>query len=243
MATSPPDVTFRRDLIGPRLVAWNVLLQRLATVQLSPEIDVFRWNLHKNGEFFVDSMYNALIHLDIPVDNNNMIWKMKISLKTKVFGWYLRRGVILTKDNLAKRNWHRSKSCILRHQDETIKHLFFQYRFTRSIWSIIQVTSTLYPSRSVANIFGNWLHGIDNRFRTLIRVGVLAVVWSLWLCINDKVFNNKPSSPLQVIYRCIGTLHLWSSLQRVEHQDLFTEVCTRLETTTMDTFFPSWVAA
>jgi hypothetical protein len=68
-----------------------------------------------------------------------MIWKMKIPLKTKVFGWYLRRGVILTKDNLAKRNWHRSKSCVFCHQDETIKHLFFQCRFARSIWSIIQV--------------------------------------------------------------------------------------------------------
>jgi hypothetical protein len=26
MATSPPDVSFRQDLIGPRLKAWNVLL-------------------------------------------------------------------------------------------------------------------------------------------------------------------------------------------------------------------------
>jgi hypothetical protein len=35
------------------------------------------------------------------------------------------------------------------------------------------------------------------------------------------VFNNKLSSPLQVIYRCTGTLHLWPSLQRVEHRDQF----------------------
>jgi hypothetical protein len=90
--------------LGQRLVAWNALLQQLATIQLSPEPDKFRWNLHKNGEFSVDSMYNALIYLDVPVDNNKMIWKMKIPLKTKVFGWYLHRGVILTKDNLAKRN-------------------------------------------------------------------------------------------------------------------------------------------
>jgi hypothetical protein len=137
MATSPPDVTFRRDLIGQRLVAWNAFLQRLATVQLSSGPDEFHWNLLKNGEFSVDSMYNTLIHLDVPVDNNKMIWKMKIPLKTKVFGWYLRRGVILTKDNRAKRNWHGNKSCIFCHHDETIKHLFFQCRFTRSIWSII----------------------------------------------------------------------------------------------------------
>jgi hypothetical protein len=52
-------------------------------------------------------MYKALIHSDILVDNNKKIWKMKVPLKnknTKIFGWYLHRGVILTKDNLAKRN-------------------------------------------------------------------------------------------------------------------------------------------
>jgi hypothetical protein len=34
---------------------------------------------------------------------------MKIPLKTKKFGWYLRRGV--TKDNLIKQNWHGSSQC------------------------------------------------------------------------------------------------------------------------------------
>jgi hypothetical protein len=41
MATSPPDVTFMRDLIGQRLVAWNALLQRLATIHLLPETNEF----------------------------------------------------------------------------------------------------------------------------------------------------------------------------------------------------------
>jgi hypothetical protein len=77
------------------------------------------------------------------------------------------------------------------YQDETINHLFFQCRFARSIWSLIQVASSIYLSTSIANIFRNWLHGIDLRFRTLIRVGALAVIWSLWLCRNDKVFNDK----------------------------------------------------
>jgi hypothetical protein len=41
MATSPPKVSFRRDLIGPRLDAWNSLLQRLDSTQLSPGPDEF----------------------------------------------------------------------------------------------------------------------------------------------------------------------------------------------------------
>jgi hypothetical protein len=49
---------------------------------------------------------------------------MKIPLKTKVFAWYFRRAVILTKDNLVKRYWHGCKKYVFCHQDETIKHLF-----------------------------------------------------------------------------------------------------------------------
>lgn len=161
---------------------------------------------------------------------------MKIPLKIKKFGCYLRRGVILTKDNLLKRNWRGSSQCAFYHQNETIKHLFFQCRFARSIWSCIQVASDLYSPTSVANIFGNWLHGIDHRFTTLIRVEALAVIWSLWLCRNNKVFTDKNCSFMQVIYRCTAILRSWSALQRVENRDLFTEVCTRLEDTAGNTF-------
>ena len=146
-------MTFRRDLIGPRLASWNELLHRLALVHLSQGSDEFRWNLTENGKFSLSSMYKALIQPVEPVLNNKSIWKMKIPLKTKVFAWYLRRGVILTKDNLAKCNWHGCKKCVFCHQDETIKHLFFQCQFARSIWSIIHICSSLYPPRSVANIF------------------------------------------------------------------------------------------
>jgi hypothetical protein len=78
---------------------------------------------------------------------------MKIHVKTKKFGCYLHRGVILTKDNLTKRNWHGSSRCVFCHQDMTIKHIFFQCRFASSIWLIIQVSSSMYPPTSVANIF------------------------------------------------------------------------------------------
>jgi hypothetical protein len=86
--------------------------------------------------------------------DNKKIWKMKIPLKNKIFAWYLRRGVILTKDNLIKRNWH--KTCIFFClQDEIIKHFFFHCNFARSIWSVTQAASGLYTPTSIANIFGN----------------------------------------------------------------------------------------
>ena len=35
----------------------------------------------------------------------NVSWKLKVPLKIKIFLWYLKKGVILTRDNLAKINW------------------------------------------------------------------------------------------------------------------------------------------
>ena len=161
---------------------------------------------------------------------------MKIPLKIKVFTWYLRRGFILTKVNLVKRNWHGSTKCVFCPLQETIKHLFFEWNFARSIWSSIQIASNLYPSKSVANVFGNCLHGIDKKLRTVISVRAIAVIWLLWLSRNDKVFNDKDSTRLHVLYRCTSILRSWSILQRVEHRGLFTEAGARLEEVTRDIF-------
>jgi hypothetical protein len=102
---------------------------------------------------------------------------MKIPLKNKVFCWYLRRGVILTKDNLIKWNWHGSKTCVFCTHNATIKHLFFQCNFARSIWSVIQAASGLYPPSSIPNVFGNWVHDIDYKYKILLRVGAIALIW------------------------------------------------------------------
>jgi hypothetical protein len=68
------------------------------------------------------------------------------------------------------------KNVFFCYHDEIIKHLFFQCHFAKSIWSIIQVASSLYPSHSVANILRNWLHGIDHKFKEHIRVGAIAII-------------------------------------------------------------------
>jgi hypothetical protein len=124
LETSPPNVSFRKDLSSQRLVSWNALLLSLVNIQLQPVHDVFRWNQHENGKCLVASMYNALIRPELPIDknSNNKLWKLKRPLRIKIFGWYLCKGVILAKDNLAKRIWNGSRTCVFYHHDETIKH-------------------------------------------------------------------------------------------------------------------------
>jgi hypothetical protein len=114
------------------------------------------------------------------------------------------------------------------HHHETLKPLYFQCYFARSMWVVIQIGPNLSPPRSVANIFEKWLHAIYHMFRTLIRVRALAVIWSLWLCLNDNVCNDQ-NAPL-------STLCSWVVFTSVEYHDFFMKICMWLEATSRDTY-------
>jgi hypothetical protein len=76
---------------------------RLINIRLSDRTDIFKWSLNSNGQFSVNSRYQAFIDTNV-VPNNSYLWKIKIPLKIKVFLWLLYREAILTKDNLVKKN-------------------------------------------------------------------------------------------------------------------------------------------
>ena len=79
-------------------------------VELNNEPDVFVWRLTQNGLFSVKSMYEDLMN-GHTIFLRKYLWKLKIPLKIKIFMWFLHRKVLLTKDNLAKRNWHGDTKC------------------------------------------------------------------------------------------------------------------------------------
>ena len=81
------------------------MLSGMESNNLTPGRDVFCWNLITSGFFIVDSMDRALTHPKVSVDNNKKNWMSKIPLKVKICMWYLLRGVVITKDNLVRRNW------------------------------------------------------------------------------------------------------------------------------------------
>ena len=134
------------------------------------------------------------------VDLRKYIWKIKVPLKIRIFMWFLHRKVILTKDNLKKRNWNGCNKCCFSDQDETIQHLFIECPFAKVVWRTLHMTFSITPPSNINNLFGNWLGGVDKKTKTHIRVGVCAILWSIWHVRNDFIFNNaKPPSFLQVI--------------------------------------------
>jgi hypothetical protein len=96
------NVAFRSSLVGVYLQAWHEVVGMVADVQLTNQKNRFVWELHQNVLFLFKSMYRALLETET-TPYNILIWKLKLPLKIKVFLWYLYKGVILTKDNLARR--------------------------------------------------------------------------------------------------------------------------------------------
>ena len=123
LSSGTPNLSWWRDLICCKLVMWNNLTARLTNIVLNHEHDDFKWNLDQTGVFTVKSHYLGLIHQNIP-NTNKKIWKLKIPLKIKIFLWYLKRRVILTKDNLARRNWQGIQLCCSWRWDNTTSFLW-----------------------------------------------------------------------------------------------------------------------
>jgi hypothetical protein len=74
--------------------------------------------------------------------------------------WYIQKGVVLTKDNLAKQNWNGSKQCSFCMNNEPIQHLFFKCYYARFLWGLAHITFGIPPPRNGAHMFGSWASGM-----------------------------------------------------------------------------------
>jgi hypothetical protein len=81
------------------------------------------WTLNKDF-FSVSSLYKDLMQ-EVNILDNCASWKLKLLLKIKIFLWYLKKGVILTKDNLIKCNGKGCTKCCFFSSEES---MFLQFR-------------------------------------------------------------------------------------------------------------------
>ena len=135
-------------------------------------------HVYQTGIFSVKSQYLGLINQNTH-NLNKRIWKLKAPLKIKNFLWYLRRGVIITKNNLAKQNWQGNQQCCFCHENEMIQHLFFDCRFTRMVWASVNAFWGIPKPHNMPSMFGSWLNGIPKEYKPLVLLGAAALCWSV----------------------------------------------------------------
>jgi hypothetical protein len=73
--------------------------------------------------------------------------------------------VVLTKDNLMRRNWRGGKYCVFCTQPESIQHLFFECHFAKFMWTVVHIAFNIPKLDYVLHLFNDWatIGGLKNR--------------------------------------------------------------------------------
>ena len=76
--------------------------------------------------------------------------------KTKIFQLFIKRRIVLTKDNLSKRNLSGDKSCMFCSRHETVQHPFLECLYDTFLWWAIHLVLGLKTTLNVMDIFHDW---------------------------------------------------------------------------------------
>ena len=180
--------------MGTNLRDWHRIVASLHDVNLLEERDVFVWALHSSGSFSVKSIYDALINNGLRVSQD--LWHIKVPTRMKIFLWYLKKGVILTKDNLARRNWNGDTMCSFCHSPETIQHLFWIVFMLNSCGALF-IYCLEYRPPSIDDLFNRWSKMASNDHNSLLLTAASVLCWAVWITRNEVVFDKcRPKSLL-----------------------------------------------
>jgi hypothetical protein len=53
----------------------------------------------------------------------------------------------------------------------------FKCQHAMTIWRVVNIATGLTPPKSINHMFGNWLTGIKKKDKSLIYVGIVALMW------------------------------------------------------------------
>jgi hypothetical protein len=83
--------------------------------------------------------------------------------------------VVLTKDNLARKNWKGSQKCVGCNLNEMVQHLIMDCHYARMDWRMVYLTTSLTQPKSIRHIFDSWLSNQNSKIGALIWVGIAAL--------------------------------------------------------------------
>ena len=121
--------------------------------------------------FFTQSLYKDIMRRDT-ISGKILFWKTRLPLKIKIFLSYLKRGVVLTKDNLLKRGWKGETKCNFCDMEKTIQHLFFECHSSKGVWNSLFIMFNLKPQKDIVHLFGPWLRSFHPSLRKSNNSGV-----------------------------------------------------------------------
>jgi hypothetical protein len=185
-------------------------------------------------------MFVALINNGVRLSRE--IWRAKMPMKIKIFIWYLKRGVILTKDNLSRRNWNGEKIYSFCYINESIQHLFFNCAYANFLWRAVHLLFGIPRPINIHDLFNRWCKLGRSKYNPPLLNAAAALCWTLWVIKNEVVFDRcKPKTFLQVLFGGTHWLRQWTQLQRHDDQELLLQAARLLEEAALLFFCVVWL--
>jgi hypothetical protein len=164
------------------------LRQMVSQWDYLPQLNDKWCTIWKDG-VFTSSLYYQHYFKDIKASSVlKWIWKSRVLLRIKVFGWLLVNDRLNTKDMLRRRHWTvtNNLSCVLcpTHIDEDWLHLFFHCNFSQRVWNYLQIEWE--PGDTMEEIFCLSRRNFTKPFFTEV---VLLATWHIWKQRNEAIFQ------------------------------------------------------
>lgn len=188
-------------------VEWDTFINNLneGGIRLTNFEDSLVWSWDNvEGKVSVKKAYEVVsAHLSCP-DHKwwfSLLWRWRLLLKLKVFGWLVLQNRLLTGDNLIKRGYYDPFVCPLcQIVEETINHLFISCTFAQEVWSYIVQglnISTIEPLVAVEDAIFKWcLSG-------MVALPIF-IAWCLWRNKNSPIFERKGESTARLSDKIIA---------------------------------------
>ncbi|KAL4560381.1 hypothetical protein LXL04_032531 [Taraxacum kok-saghyz] len=170
------------------------------SIQISTGPDKWVSKLASDGCFYVRNLRHLIDEKTTLPAMNPTVWYHLIPVKITCFVWRACRGRIPTSDALMQRNVTvPSATCHLcANNQEDVNHLFLTCTTAVEVlawifsWCDINLNHFSGITDFVA-FAGNW--GRCPKKRKILTAILYGYLWSMWKARNEKLFNNKNSSP------------------------------------------------
>jgi len=181
----------------------------LADVSLQPlSYDVWQWLPNPSEGYSVRVVYAMLTGQGVSQVTHevDLIWHRQVPLKVSILAWRLLRDRLPTKSNLAMRGVLDADACQCVSgcgSMEDASHLFLLCPCFGSLWPMLRHWIGFHGTYhcDISSHFVQFIHstgGLKAR-RSFLQLIWLLIVWVLWNKRNNRLFNMKESSMIQLL--------------------------------------------
>lgn len=168
------------------------------------EDDVYKWRppgAPSSGIFNTAATWDTLHPAGEKVPWHGVIWFTGRIPKHAFLAWIIARDRLITRDRLLRWGLLVPESCVLCVGGiETKQHLFFDYPFSKEVWSFFTSTLHLAPPNSFEETL-QWLKSPskDKNVVLIIRLLFQAFIYFIWKERNSRVHTDIPKQSRAII--------------------------------------------